>query len=311
MSTTPPTRASTAGTTSTSGGGCLAFIVAAASLALMLVSVSVAATAESARTSTSILWAALFFFVVLVCSGRLAFKAALGPPPPAERPAPSPVTRQVTTDPTPRPAQPAVAQRQAERNRMIDEIEDARATARVEAARSRARVERPDPQGPKVTWTHPDVWAGDAAQADLDPGEQVRTASFTWDVPGGRPTTTRSNAAPPAVAAGLLSWQEAEVSARDWMRRHGHRDAGLTPGGPDGGVDVVASRAIAQVKCWTQPVGPSPVLELARVSQGAGRREPLFFSASGYTSNARASARAKGVQLYQLGPDGRTWTRVF
>ena len=62
------------------------------------------------------------------------------------------------------------------------------------------------------------------------------------------------------------SWQEAEMAAMLWMRDHGHPDAQLTPVGPDGGVDVVAASAIAQVKHYARPVGPRPVRELAGTS---------------------------------------------
>ncbi|WP_411157656.1 restriction endonuclease [Nocardia puris] len=82
----------------------------------------------------------------------------------------------------------------------------------------------------------------------------------------GRPATTRlaleprsSRAAPTGQPLATLSPrrkpvpyirtpQEAERNAAARMREMGFADAAVTAGGADGGVDVRASRAIAQVK---------------------------------------------------------------
>ncbi|MGQ1798092.1 restriction endonuclease [Kocuria oceani] len=107
------------------------------------------------------------------------------------------------------------------------------------------------------------------------------------------------------------SWQEAEHSAMLWMRAHGHPDAQLTPAGPDGGVDVVAASAIAQVKHYARPVGPRPIRELAgtALQPQHHRRRLLFFSTMGYSAPALMEGRAMGIPLYQMGPGGQ-WVQV-
>lgn len=107
------------------------------------------------------------------------------------------------------------------------------------------------------------------------------------------------------------SWQEAEHSAMLWMRAHGHPDAQLTPAGPDGGVDVVAASAIAQVKHYARPVGPRPIRELAgtALQPQHHRRRLLFFSTMGYSAPALSEGRALGIPLYQMGPGGQ-WVQV-
>lgn len=100
----------------------------------------------------------------------------------------------------------------------------------------------------------------------------------------------------------VLSWQDAERSARDFMRHQGFTDAQLTPPGADGGVDVVSSVAIAQVKYQTRPVGEPAIVQLLGTThrkQYQGRL-PMFFSSSGYTPKAITAARDLGVMLYQL-----------
>jgi hypothetical protein len=115
----------------------------------------------------------------------------------------------------------------------------------------------------------------------------------------------------PANAAVVTTWQEAERSARDFMRANGHPDARLTPAGPDGGVDVVSAEAIAQVKFYASPIGEPAIVQLAgttmrRQHQG---RQAIFFASSGYTPKATQTARELGITLYQL-RGGHRWDRV-
>lgn len=173
---------------------------------------------------------------------------------------------------------------------------------------------RPQSSGPKVTWTHPEVWAGDVANADLDADEVVRTATFAFNVPGGRPAPASAVRSTSSSANGsgssLRNWQAAEVDAMEWMRRNGYSDASLTKQGADGGLDVVSRRAVAQVKHQRKPVGSQAIQRLkgAASSSGYSGREPLFFSAYGYSAQAMREAREIGVTLYQL--DGGIWRRV-
>lgn len=103
----------------------------------------------------------------------------------------------------------------------------------------------------------------------------------------------------------ITTWQDAERAACEWMKRSGYPDAVLTPAGPDGGVDVRASTALAQVKFEGGPAG------LAKVQQfvgAAGKHRAtadlLFFSASGFTRAATKFAEDEGVALFIMGPFG-------
>jgi hypothetical protein len=87
------------------------------------------------------------------------------------------------------------------------------------------------------------------------------------------------------------------------MRHRGFVDACRTADGPDLGLDVVASRAVAQVKAHMVPVGSPDVQRL----RGAAHRGEIaiFFSLTDYTPAAYAFAEAAGVALFRFaGYDG-------
>lgn len=98
-----------------------------------------------------------------------------------------------------------------------------------------------------------------------------------------------------------MSWEQAEVLVRDWMRKNGYRDAALTPQGADGGVDITSWKAIAQVKHQIKPVG-LPAIQRTYGIALTTRRKALFFSSSGYTPKAREWARQHGVVLHVYPP---------
>ena len=66
----------------------------------------------------------------------------------------------------------------------------------------------------------------------------------------------------------ITSWQEAERNAARWMRHWGFGDARLTSSGADGGVDVRARAAVAQVKFEASQVG-RPALQRLYGARGA------------------------------------------
>ncbi|MEX5299129.1 restriction endonuclease [Kocuria sp. CPCC 205292] len=110
----------------------------------------------------------------------------------------------------------------------------------------------------------------------------------------------------------VTNWQDAERSARDFMRANGYPGATLTNPGADGGVDVVAAGAIAQVKHYNTPIGEPAIVQLAGTTmrpQYQGR-EALFFSSSGYTAKATTTGRDLGVTLYKLN-NSLHWVRVY
>lgn len=107
-----------------------------------------------------------------------------------------------------------------------------------------------------------------------------------------------------------VDWPTAELSAEQWMQLNGYPNARLTPGGADGGVDVVSTRAIAQVKHQQSPVGSGVVQQLNGVanSRGYQGRDALFFATYGFTNPARKAALDMDVKLYEH--DGNTWRRI-
>lgn len=105
---------------------------------------------------------------------------------------------------------------------------------------------------------------------------------------------------PPAPGQ-FMSWEQAEVLVRDWMRQNGYRDAALTPQGADGGVDITSRSAIAQVKHQFRPVGLAPIQRTYGIALTM-RRQALFFSSSGYSPKATEWARRYGVTLYVFPP---------
>lgn len=104
----------------------------------------------------------------------------------------------------------------------------------------------------------------------------------------------------------ILSWQDAEENARDWMQFMGFHDATLSAGGADGGVDVIAYRAVAQVKREAVAIG-SPVLQqfYGAAAMYPTAEERLFFSGSGYSRSALQVADTLGIALFIYRLDGR------
>ncbi|WIB65297.1 restriction endonuclease [Curtobacterium sp. MCBD17_040] len=100
----------------------------------------------------------------------------------------------------------------------------------------------------------------------------------------------------------IFSWQMAEELAAAHMQAVGFRDARRTANGADGGIDVAAANAVAQVKHLAQPVG-SPDIQRVR---GAAHNIPyvLFYSSSGYTGAALEVADAAQVALFTFTPEG-------
>lgn len=106
---------------------------------------------------------------------------------------------------------------------------------------------------------------------------------------------------PGGEGTGAMTWQVAEAVARDWMRANGHRDAKLTKSGADGGVDVVSSKAVAQVKHQSRPVRLPEVQRIFGIAV-AERKRALIFASSGFTAAARAWATAHDVECYVFPP---------
>jgi len=102
----------------------------------------------------------------------------------------------------------------------------------------------------------------------------------------------------------ISDWQIAEQNAARWMKFWGYTDARVTGGGADGGVDVISSRAVAQVKFKASQAGGPELQRLA----GAGYTHPgvalMFFTGTGYSAQALQVAGAAHIALFTYRLDG-------
>lgn len=91
----------------------------------------------------------------------------------------------------------------------------------------------------------------------------------------------------------------AEEVVAQWMRHLGANDAQVTQYTGDGGIDVVSRRCIAQVKHYAGSVGVAAIRELVGVAAAdRHRRQPLFFTKTGYAAGAVVFADNAGVVLF-------------
>ena len=86
------------------------------------------------------------------------------------------------------------------------------------------------------------------------------------------------------------------------MTKLGFTDASLTASGADGGIDVRASNAVAQVKHYAQPVGAPAIQQLRGAAHG--HDFALFYAQSGYTKAALEYADAAEVALFSYDSGG-------
>lgn len=97
--------------------------------------------------------------------------------------------------------------------------------------------------------------------------------------------------------------EDAERAACLKMRDLGFVDARLTKRGPDGGVDVWSTEAVAQVKAQTVPVGPSVIQAIFGIAQ-ADQKIAVCFSLAGYSALAKDWASQAGVALFEFDLQG-------
>jgi hypothetical protein len=105
----------------------------------------------------------------------------------------------------------------------------------------------------------------------------------------------------PAPTRPIRHNHDGEILAAEYMRWLGFADAHELPIGPDGGIDVRASDAIAQVKMHATQVGRPDIQRLLGAAQAEGRKCALFFSQQGYGIQAREFADHVGMPLFTFG----------
>lgn len=101
----------------------------------------------------------------------------------------------------------------------------------------------------------------------------------------------------------IRTYRDAEEAAAKWMQWLGWGDAFVTPQGRDGGIDVTASHAIAQVKAHVNPIGRPQVQQLFGVASSLNRT-PLFFASGGYTPEAVLWADQVSMALFRFDLQG-------
>lgn len=100
-----------------------------------------------------------------------------------------------------------------------------------------------------------------------------------------------------------MDWRLAERIACEWLQSNGFTDAAVTASGADGGVDVVSSSLVAQVKAHSKPVGRPPIQNIHGIAVSSGRCSAVF-STSGYSPQALDWATGNGVALLTIRDDG-------
>ncbi len=110
---------------------------------------------------------------------------------------------------------------------------------------------------------------------------------------------------PPRPALALIrSPADAEAAAAQWMRYWGFADAEVTNVGPDSGIDVRATDAVAQVKAYQVPVGRPDVQRLQGVRTHVDAKEALFFALTAYTAQAVEWADEMDIALFRFDLQG-------
>ena len=111
--------------------------------------------------------------------------------------------------------------------------------------------------------------------------------------------------APPAFPYGV-SPEGAEHLVADWMRHLGATDVSVTSFQSDGGIDVQSNFHAAQVKLYaTTNVGRPEIQQLVGAAL-VNQRNPLFFTSSAYTAEAKRFADQAEVALFKIVPEAGT-----
>ena len=102
----------------------------------------------------------------------------------------------------------------------------------------------------------------------------------------------------------IRTFEDAEANAALWMRHLGFPTARVTRPGADGGIDVEAAGAFAQVKARTGAASRPEVQQLIGAVGRGTTAQLFFFSFGGFTREALAFAEANGVCAYTFQLDG-------
>ncbi|MFF7899746.1 restriction endonuclease [Streptomyces sp. NPDC088817] len=140
---------------------------------------------------------------------------------------------------------------------------------------------------------------GPHSDESATPGEESTGSMRTRLPPPAEPMRVQESGFRPRS---IQTWQDAELAAVDHMRSMGFFDARTTAAGADGGIDVIADHAVAQVKHHSQPISVGPVRELRGVADLG--QHLLFYSSGGYTDKACEFAEERDIALFSILPSG-------
>lgn len=145
-----------------------------------------------------------------------------------------------------------------------------------------------------------EIFASSMFDSDRDNLDTIRgyVTEEMRRVPDGAPPSTAPARPPePESFPYGVSPRGAEFLVRDWMRHLGIADAEVTQQTSDGGIDVVSSTHVAQVKHYVGSVGGPDIQRLSGAAYPI-ERLPLFFTSGRYTPAAHAAATAGRVALF-------------
>lgn len=107
-----------------------------------------------------------------------------------------------------------------------------------------------------------------------------------------------SKARPPAPQELGVSHEGAEHLCAQWLSYLGEEDVRVTRANKDGGIDILSTRCVAQVKNYQGSVGVAEIRELVGVA-GVDGRFPVFFTSGSYTAAAIEFAEKASVYLFK------------
>lgn len=114
-----------------------------------------------------------------------------------------------------------------------------------------------------------------------------------------------SQAPPPSRKAKGIDDEQAEHLCAQWLENLGELGVRVTRAKSDGGIDIVSTRCVAQVKNYKGSVGVVPIRELVGVASVDGRF-PVFFTSGEYTKAALDFAEAARVYLFKYDAEAGT-----
>lgn len=104
-------------------------------------------------------------------------------------------------------------------------------------------------------------------------------------------------------------WEQYEQSAQTDLRTRTNSIIALTGGGADAGLDLISDRFAGQVKATHLPIGRPALQRL--VGAAPDNRHCVFYSAAGFTKQARRYAEQHGMTLLRFNLKANRWYLIL